>query len=362
MVSKCFHIMVHTPTPPPPPSSPPRSFLQPAPVGPTGVRMFARAAWLWSLWLLAPRKSPCRMPVSRAEHALCGSRGPLPCVRSRAAWHRPPSVSARLHELPLALLRCSGLRAPAVLQRAQCPATDAGWRWLFLAPRRAARLLCLVDGHACFASRVLVPSLAGHCSCCARACWRDSGYVPFAAGSPPPPIPPTLSPPSCFGHNWLAHSHRWAVAAPHATSRTNQSELHGLNKELADKRAAKYSVVDEAAVKNWIADCTGAPFPDAPFAVALHNGVLLCQLLNAISPGKVKKINESSLPFKMMVGCPVRARGRAGAVCVCVWVRVCVCVRVRGCLGVCVGGGDGEGGARRCLKAAHRVPGTTPPP
>ena len=74
--------------------------------------------------------------------------------------------------------------------------------------------------------------------------------------------------------------------------------------QLADKRAARYSATDEEAVRDWIAGTTGAPFPPGPFADALKSGVLLCKFMNAISPGKIKKINESTLPFKMMVRGP----------------------------------------------------------
>ena len=52
-------------------------------------------------------------------------------------------------------------------------------------------------------------------------------------------------------------------------------------------------------VEAWIAAVTGKPF-DAPFAEHLHDGRVLCELMNVIEPGSVKKINSSKLAFKQM--------------------------------------------------------------
>ena len=52
-------------------------------------------------------------------------------------------------------------------------------------------------------------------------------------------------------------------------------------------------------VEAWIAAVTGKPF-DKPFAEHLHDGSVLCELMNVIEPGSVKKINTSKLAFKQM--------------------------------------------------------------
>eukprot|EP00500_Bicosoecida_sp_ms1_P014745 CAMPEP_0203820726 /NCGR_PEP_ID=MMETSP0115-20131106/40844_1 /ASSEMBLY_ACC=CAM_ASM_000227 /TAXON_ID=33651 /ORGANISM="Bicosoecid sp, Strain ms1" /LENGTH=134 /DNA_ID=CAMNT_0050729741 /DNA_START=30 /DNA_END=431 /DNA_ORIENTATION=- len=57
------------------------------------------------------------------------------------------------------------------------------------------------------------------------------------------------------------------------------------------------AMVAEARV--WIEAVTGSPLanPDDLHA-SLMDGVALCQLINAIAPGSVKKINESKMVFK----------------------------------------------------------------
>ena len=47
-------------------------------------------------------------------------------------------------------------------------------------------------------------------------------------------------------------------------------------------------------VEAWIAAVTGKPF-DKPFAEHLHDGSVLCELMNVIEPGSIKKINTSKL-------------------------------------------------------------------
>lgn len=51
--------------------------------------------------------------------------------------------------------------------------------------------------------------------------------------------------------------------------------------------------------QGWIETITKEPCA-GPFGEALRNGVLLCKLVNCISPGSVKRVNESRMPFKQM--------------------------------------------------------------
>ncbi|XP_067387276.1 LIM and calponin homology domains-containing protein 1 isoform X12 [Emydura macquarii macquarii] len=52
-----------------------------------------------------------------------------------------------------------------------------------------------------------------------------------------------------------------------------------------------------AEAQKWIEQVTGRSFGDKDFRSGLENGVLLCELLNAIKPGLVKKINRLSTPI-----------------------------------------------------------------
>ena len=57
---------------------------------------------------------------------------------------------------------------------------------------------------------------------------------------------------------------------------------------------------DKAALlRSWIADVTGEPLPaqSDDLSAELKSGVVLCNLLNAISPGTVPAVQKSSMPF-----------------------------------------------------------------
>lgn len=76
----------------------------------------------------------------------------------------------------------------------------------------------------------------------------------------------------------------------------------GLDKELAEKAAAKYDHKAEMEAQQWIEKLTGIKF-DKEFGEMLKDGVVLCHLINAIEPGKVptKRIyTGGKMPFKMM--------------------------------------------------------------
>ncbi|XP_061441010.1 LIM and calponin homology domains-containing protein 1 isoform X11 [Rhineura floridana] len=52
-----------------------------------------------------------------------------------------------------------------------------------------------------------------------------------------------------------------------------------------------------AEAQRWIEQVTGRTFGDKDFRSGLENGVLLCELLNSIKPGLVKKINRLPTPL-----------------------------------------------------------------
>jgi hypothetical protein len=75
-----------------------------------------------------------------------------------------------------------------------------------------------------------------------------------------------------------------------------------LRAEINQRKASKLENLagEQAAAQSWIEAVTGKPFPEGDFAAALKDGTLLCELVNAIKPGTVKKINSSRLAFKQM--------------------------------------------------------------
>lgn len=74
---------------------------------------------------------------------------------------------------------------------------------------------------------------------------------------------------------------------------------YGLDADLARKQAAKYDTNAEAMVKDWITAVTGDQFGPS-FGDSLKDGRILCNLINKIRAGTVKKIEASAMPFKQM--------------------------------------------------------------
>merc|ERR1711963_94189 len=56
----------------------------------------------------------------------------------------------------------------------------------------------------------------------------------------------------------------------------------------------------EKEVLDWIQAVLGEPVPDGEFEEVLKNGVILCKLMNKISPGAVPKFKEKGMPFILM--------------------------------------------------------------
>ena len=48
----------------------------------------------------------------------------------------------------------------------------------------------------------------------------------------------------------------------------------------------------EKEILTWIGAVMGAPLPEGDFAEVLKNGVILCQFMNKIQEGSVKKFKE----------------------------------------------------------------------
>jgi len=83
---------------------------------------------------------------------------------------------------------------------------------------------------------------------------------------------------------------------------------YGLSRECAMKSAAKFSLERAQECIDWIEAVTAKPieYPEGgseirdqnDFGAILKNGHLLCELINKLRPGSVKKINTMNAPFK----------------------------------------------------------------
>lgn len=93
----------------------------------------------------------------------------------------------------------------------------------------------------------------------------------------------------------------------------NRPRGYGMTAEVAHKMLSKYDIEQELQARAWIEAITGEPLePQAEpgnkdvkksaqlFHEALKNGVAICNLINIIAPGSVKKINKSKMAFMLM--------------------------------------------------------------
>ncbi|GLV43639.1 Muscle protein 20 [Carabus blaptoides fortunei] len=65
--------------------------------------------------------------------------------------------------------------------------------------------------------------------------------------------------------------------------------------------AGKRDLEQEAEAQHWIESVTGEKFPaGVSYEDALHDGILLCKLMNKLQPGIISKINTSGGDYKMM--------------------------------------------------------------
>ncbi|CAG7834421.1 unnamed protein product [Allacma fusca] len=56
----------------------------------------------------------------------------------------------------------------------------------------------------------------------------------------------------------------------------------------------------EQEVLNWISGCLGEPLPPGELEDVLKDGVILCNLINKLAPGSVKKIQAKGTNFQLM--------------------------------------------------------------
>ncbi|XP_026755513.2 myophilin-like [Galleria mellonella] len=78
----------------------------------------------------------------------------------------------------------------------------------------------------------------------------------------------------------------------------------GINAEAQARINSKYNDAIAHETLEWIKLLTGSPANTAGdagnFYEVLKDGTLLCQLVNAIQEGSVKKVNQSTMAFKCM--------------------------------------------------------------
>ena len=79
----------------------------------------------------------------------------------------------------------------------------------------------------------------------------------------------------------------------------NGLPLYGIDKDLADKAAAKFDPALQAQAQGWLEALTGSPFP-GEFMESLKNGTILCEAMNVVRPGTIRRVNASRMPFKQM--------------------------------------------------------------
>eukprot|EP00112_Aurelia_sp_Birch-Aquarium-sp1_P006769 Seg1740.3 transcript_id=Seg1740.3/GoldUCD/mRNA.D3Y31 product="Muscle-specific protein 20" protein_id=Seg1740.3/GoldUCD/D3Y31 len=85
----------------------------------------------------------------------------------------------------------------------------------------------------------------------------------------------------------------------------DRPQAYGLTAEVKGKLDGKYDPKLEKEATEWIEKVLGEKFfAGASGADAVHeklkDGVILCNLVNRIKPESVKKINTSTMAFKMM--------------------------------------------------------------
>ncbi|XP_028679208.1 calponin-1 [Erpetoichthys calabaricus] len=73
----------------------------------------------------------------------------------------------------------------------------------------------------------------------------------------------------------------------------NRGPAYGLSAEVKSKLAQKYDPHKEEELRFWIEEITGKKMGES-FMEALKDGVILCELVNKLQPGSIRKINNSS--------------------------------------------------------------------
>ncbi|XP_023373792.1 calponin-1 [Otolemur garnettii] len=73
----------------------------------------------------------------------------------------------------------------------------------------------------------------------------------------------------------------------------NRGPAYGLSAEVKNKLAQKYDLQREQELREWIEGVTGRRIGNN-FMDGLKDGIILCEFINKLQPGSVKKVNEST--------------------------------------------------------------------
>eukprot|EP00009_Paramoeba_aestuarina_P004762 CAMPEP_0201507362 /NCGR_PEP_ID=MMETSP0161_2-20130828/1043_1 /ASSEMBLY_ACC=CAM_ASM_000251 /TAXON_ID=180227 /ORGANISM="Neoparamoeba aestuarina, Strain SoJaBio B1-5/56/2" /LENGTH=257 /DNA_ID=CAMNT_0047901701 /DNA_START=110 /DNA_END=883 /DNA_ORIENTATION=- len=76
-------------------------------------------------------------------------------------------------------------------------------------------------------------------------------------------------------------------------------KAYGYSAEVKAKQAAKYDPALESAIRRWLEGVSHKSIGH-DFQGGLKDGVILCEVINRIRPGSVRKINQGNMPFKCM--------------------------------------------------------------
>jgi len=78
--------------------------------------------------------------------------------------------------------------------------------------------------------------------------------------------------------------------------------VESLNDSIKKKQAQKYDAELDGRVRQWIAEVLNEPAPqsEVPLAFWLHDGSILCRLVNTLRPKTIAKIHKGKLAFQHM--------------------------------------------------------------
>ncbi|CAF2514750.1 unnamed protein product [Rotaria sp. Silwood2] len=72
-----------------------------------------------------------------------------------------------------------------------------------------------------------------------------------------------------------------------------------LDRAVKGKISLKRDPEQETAAREWIEAVIGEKFPTNDYEEALHDGIILCKLMNKLKPGSVSKIHTTGGPMKL---------------------------------------------------------------
>uniref|UniRef100_A0A8D0GFA1 Calponin n=1 Tax=Sphenodon punctatus TaxID=8508 RepID=A0A8D0GFA1_SPHPU len=78
-----------------------------------------------------------------------------------------------------------------------------------------------------------------------------------------------------------------------SSTQFNKGPSYGLSAEVKNRLAQKYDPQKEAELSVWLESITGERI-GSDFQKKLKDGVILCELMNKLQPGSVRKINRSN--------------------------------------------------------------------